>query len=79
MITMNNLFNRVKDAVQNAIDNGYEPLKQASIELAADLQEKASEFAEDKLEDIAQAVQAVKDKTNSVIDTVKDKLDNKDD
>lgn len=75
---MNNLFNRVKEAVQNAIDNGYEPLKQSAIELAADLQEKAADFAEERLEDVAEAVEAVKAKAAQVVDSVKDKLDGDD-
>lgn len=54
------MFNKVKEAVQNAIDNGYEPLAMKARDLAADLVEKASDFAEDKLEDITDAVKAVK-------------------
>jgi hypothetical protein len=76
---MIDLFNRVKDAVQNAIDNGYEPLKQASLELAADLQDKASDFAEDTLEDIATAVDAVKAKSSEVVENIKDRMDSYDD
>jgi hypothetical protein len=76
---MINLFNRVKDALENAIDNGYEPLKQSAVELAADLQEKASDFAEDSLEGIAAAVEAVKTKATQVVDNVTDTWDGNDD
>lgn len=57
---MTNLFNRVKEAVQNAIDNGYEPLAMSARDLAADLQEKAADFAEDAVEDIQEAAAEVK-------------------
>lgn len=57
---MNNIFNRVKEAVENAIANGYEPLAMNAQELAADLQEKAADFAEDTLEDITEAVETLK-------------------
>jgi ribosome-binding protein aMBF1 (putative translation factor) len=53
---MTNLFNRVKEA----IDNGYEPLAMSAKQLAEDLQEKASDFAEDAVEDIQEAVAEVK-------------------
>jgi hypothetical protein len=51
---MTNLFTRVKEAVENAIDNGYEPLAMS-----------AKQLAEDAVEDIAEAVQAVKDKMSN--------------
>jgi gas vesicle protein len=76
---MTNLFNRVKDAIANAIENGYEPLAQSAKNLAADLQEKAADFAEDRLEDIVEAVQAIKDKTANGVENVKDWLDGDDD
>lgn len=54
------MFNKVKEAIENAIDNGYEPLAMKARDLAADLVEKASDFAEDKIEDITEAVKTVK-------------------
>jgi len=57
---MNNLFNKVKESIDNAIDNGYEPLAMKARDLAADLVEKAGDFADDKLEDITDAVKSVK-------------------
>ncbi len=57
---MTNLFNRVKEAVENAIDNGYEPLAMSARDLAEDLQAKAADFAEDAVEDIQEAAAEVK-------------------
>jgi ribosome-binding protein aMBF1 (putative translation factor) len=57
---MTNLFNRVKEAVENAIDNGYEPLAMSARDLAEDLQAKAADFAEDTIEDIQEAAAEVK-------------------
>jgi ribosome-binding protein aMBF1 (putative translation factor) len=57
---MTNLFNRVKEAVENAIDNGYEPLAMSARDLAEDLQAKAADFAEDAVEDIQEAAVEVK-------------------
>jgi hypothetical protein len=54
------MFNKVKEAIENAIQNGYEPLAMKARDLAEDLADKASDFAEDKLEDITDAVKAVK-------------------
>lgn len=54
------MFTKVKEAIQNAIDNGYEPLVMSAQELAADLVEKASDFAEDSIEDVTAATEQVK-------------------
>ena len=54
------MFTKVKEAIQNAIDNGYEPLAMKAQDLAQDLAEKASDFADDQLEDITEAVKKVK-------------------
>ena len=50
------MFNKVKEAVENAMSNGYEPLAMKARDLATDLVDKASDFAED----IVEAVKAVK-------------------
>ena len=55
------MFTKVKEAVENAIDNGYEPLAMKARDLAADLVDKASDFAEDQMEDITDAVKRVKE------------------
>lgn len=72
---MTNLFNRVKEAVQNAIDNGYEPLAMSARDIAADLQEKASDFAEEALEDLTEAAEAVKTAAGNAAQNIKDRLD----
>ena len=54
------MFTKVKEASQNAFDNGYEPLVMSAQELAADLVEKASDFAEDRIEDVTVAAEQVK-------------------
>ena len=57
---MNNLFNRVKDAIENAIDNGFDPLAMKARSLAEDLIEKTGDFAEDAIEAVTDAVEQVK-------------------
>jgi len=57
---MTNLFNRVKDAIENAIDNGFDPLAMKARELAEDLIEKAGDFAEDAVEVVTETVEQVK-------------------
>ena len=54
------MFSKVKEAIENAIQNGYDPLAMKARDLAEDLVEKASDFADDKLEDITEAVKSVK-------------------
>lgn len=58
---MTNMFNRVREAVQNAIDNGFDPLVKSARELAEDLIEKTGEFAEDAIEVVTEAVEKVKE------------------
>lgn len=55
------MFNKVREAVENAIANGFDPLAMKARDLAEDLVEKASDFAEDKIEDITDAVTSVKE------------------
>jgi hypothetical protein len=57
---MNNIFNKVKDAIENAIDNGYNPLALKARELAEDIVEKAGDFAEESIEAVTEAVEQVK-------------------
>lgn len=76
---MTNLFNRVKEAVENAIDNGYEPLAMSARDLAEDLQAKAADFAEDTIEDIQEAVEAVKAKAGNAAQNIKDRWDDDND
>ena len=57
---MTNMFNRVREAVQNAIDNGYEPLAMKARDLAEDLIEKTGDFAEDAIEVVTDVVEQVK-------------------
>ena len=54
------MFSKVKEAIENAMANGYDPLAMKARDLAADIAEKASDFADDKLEDITEAVKSVK-------------------
>lgn len=58
---MTNIFNRVREAVENAIDNGFDPLAMKARELAEDLIEKTGEFAEEAIENVTEAAQQVKD------------------
>ena len=58
---MNNIFNKVKDA----IDNGYNPLALKARELAEDIVEKAGDFAEESIEAVTDAVEQVKRKFDS--------------
>jgi hypothetical protein len=51
---MNNIFNRVREAIENAIDNGYNPLAL-----------KARELAEESIEAVTEAVEQVKRKFDS--------------
>ena len=58
---MNNLFNKVKESIENAIDNGFDPLAMKARDLAEDIVEKAGNFAEDTVEDVTNAVARVKE------------------
>ena len=55
------LFTKVKESVENAIDNGFNPLAMKARDLAADLVEKANDFAEDQMEELVDAVKQVKE------------------
>lgn len=57
---MNNIFSKVKDAVENAIDNGYNPLAMKARELAEDIVEKAGDFTNESIEAVTDAVEQVK-------------------
>ena len=57
---MTNIFNRVREAVQNAIDNGFDPLVKSARELTEDLIEKTGDFAEDAIEAVTDVVEQVK-------------------
>ena len=54
------MFNRVREAIENAIDNGYNPLALKARELAEDIVEKAGDFAEESIEAVTEAVEQVK-------------------
>jgi hypothetical protein len=59
------MFNRVREAIENAIDNGFDPLVQGARELAEDLIEKTGDFAEESIEAVTDAVEQVKRKFDS--------------
>jgi hypothetical protein len=59
------MFNRVREAIENAIDNGYNPLALKARELAEDIVEKAGDFADDSIETVTEAVEQVKRKFDS--------------
>ena len=58
---MTNLFDRVKELVTNAIDNGYEPLAHSARELAEDIMNMTDDFIEDGIDAVTDATQQVKD------------------
>lgn len=59
------MFNRVREAIENAIDNGYNPLALKAREIAEDIVEKAGDFAEESIEAVTEAVEQVKRKFDS--------------
>ena len=59
---MTNIFNRVKEAIENAIDNGYDPLAMKAKALAEDLFDKASDLSDETIENITDAVKQVKER-----------------
>ena len=54
------MFNKVRESIQNAIDNGFDPLAMKARELAEDIVEKAGDFAEESIEAVTDAVEQVK-------------------
>lgn len=54
------MFNKVREAIENAIDNGFDPLALKAQELAEDIVEKAGDFAEESIEAVTDAVEQVK-------------------
>jgi hypothetical protein len=54
------MFDKVREAIDNAIANGFDPLVQDARSLAEDLIEKTGEFAEDTIEVVTDVVEQVK-------------------
>lgn len=58
---MTDLFERVKQLIINAMENGYDPLAQSARELAEDIIETTGECEEEGVEAVTKAAQQVKD------------------
>jgi predicted alpha/beta hydrolase len=54
------MFNRIRELIEAAINNGYEPLAYSARELAEDIVESTGEFDDYSIEDVTASVEQVK-------------------